>query len=490
MVRFSCEKALLQGAVNTASRAVAAKSSIPALEGILLEGGDTLTLSGYNMQTGIRTGVDAQIQSPGRIVLSARLFGEMIRKMPDDVIVFDADDKLTVHLTCGDASFEIMGLSADDYPELPEVDDQFSVTLEQRTLKAMINQTSFAVSVNEARPIHTGALFEISDKGLTMVAVDGFRLALRREPLEHIDGGAFKFVAPGAALNEVEKICADTDDMVTVTQGKRHLMFEAGATQLICRRLEGEFLDYKNAIPTTNPICIEVDNKTMIESLDRVSVVISEKLKSPVRCAVQPGPGVYVRPDRKRRSPGYLPRPRRRTGAGDRLQQPLSHGRPALCPGGHGENAAEHHFAHFTPVGGAGAGGGWGALPSLYAVVGLPSAEGEKIEGLLLKKKTAYYIYERGSLLWTITITTEYIKLQDLLKFGRGGRDRRRGQTAGSGGRGPGQWGGMHHAGQEDPSRRRGGTPNGTDADGVSMRIEGPAAGGLPELRHARQLTV
>ena len=94
MLRFSCEKALLQGAVNTASRAVAAKSSIPALEGILLEGGDTLTLSGYNMQTGIRTGVDAQIQSPGRIVLSARLFGEMIRKMPDDVIVFDADDKL------------------------------------------------------------------------------------------------------------------------------------------------------------------------------------------------------------------------------------------------------------------------------------------------------------------------------------------------------------------------------------------------------------
>ena len=88
MLRFSCEKALLQSAVNTTSRAVAAKSSIPALEGILLEGGDTLTLSGYNMQTGIRTIVDAQVQSPGRIVLSARLFGEMIRKMPDDVIVF------------------------------------------------------------------------------------------------------------------------------------------------------------------------------------------------------------------------------------------------------------------------------------------------------------------------------------------------------------------------------------------------------------------
>ena len=100
MLRFSCEKALLQSAVNTTSRAVAAKSSIPALEGILLEGGDTLTLSGYNMQTGIRTIVDAQVQSPGRIVLSARLFGEMIRKMPDDVIVFAADENLSVHLTC------------------------------------------------------------------------------------------------------------------------------------------------------------------------------------------------------------------------------------------------------------------------------------------------------------------------------------------------------------------------------------------------------
>ena len=140
MLRFSCEKALLQSAVNTTSRAVAAKSSIPALEGILLEGGDTLTLSGYNMQTGIRTIVDAQVQSPGRIVLSARLFGEMIRKMPDDVIVFAADENLSVHLTCGDASFEILGLSADDYPELPEVDDQFSVDIRQGTLKAGLFQ--------------------------------------------------------------------------------------------------------------------------------------------------------------------------------------------------------------------------------------------------------------------------------------------------------------------------------------------------------------
>ena len=289
MVRFSCEKALVQQAVAAVSRAVAAKSSIPALEGILLECGEGLRLSGYNMQTGIRTTVEAAVSEAGHIVLNARLFGEMIRRLPDDMVTFEADDKFNVKLNCGDASFELPGLSADDYPELPEVDDQFSVTLEQRTLKAMINQTSFAVSVNEARPIHTGALFEISDKGLTMVAVDGFRLALRREPVEKVDGGAFSFVAPGSALNEVEKICEDSDNLMTIIQGKRHLMFETGSTQLICRRLEGEFLDYRNAIPRNNPISILVDTKAMLNSLDRVSVVISEKLKSPVHCIFDDG---------------------------------------------------------------------------------------------------------------------------------------------------------------------------------------------------------
>ena len=293
MLRFSCEKALLQSAVNTVSRAVAAKSSIPALEGILVEGSDRLTMSGYNMQTGIRTRFPVEEQEGGELVLSARLFGDIIRRMPDDMITFSSDDKLVVHLSCGDADFDILALSAADFPELPEVEEKYSVSLPEKTLRSMIQQTSFAVSTNEARPVHMGELFEIGDNGLTVVAVDGFRLALRREPLERIEGGefleklqdgAFSFVAPGAALNEVEKICEDIDAFATITLGQRHILFEMGETELICRRLEGEFLDYKNAIPRRNPISVTVDTKAMLESLDRVSVVISEKLKSPVRC--------------------------------------------------------------------------------------------------------------------------------------------------------------------------------------------------------------
>ncbi len=286
-MKFSCEKALLLASITTASRAVSQKSTIPALEGLLLQTGDGLTVSGYNMQTGIRTVVEADVVSSGRIVLNARLFGDIIRRMPDDVVVFSSDEKLNVKLTCGDAHFDILGIDPGDYPDLPEVEDQYSVSIQQRTLKAMIGQTAFAVSTNEARPVHTGSLFEIGESSLTVVSVDGFRLALRREPLEQIDGGCFSFVAPGSALGEVEKICADSEDLARITLGNRHLLFEVGPTQLICRRLEGDFLDYKSAIPRTNPIEIVAETRDMMDSIERVSVVISEKQKSPVRCVFE-----------------------------------------------------------------------------------------------------------------------------------------------------------------------------------------------------------
>ena len=288
MLRFSCEKALLQSAVNTVSRAVAAKSSIPALEGILVEGSDRLTMSGYNMQTGIRTAISAEIHQEGRIVLNARLFGEMIRRLPDDIVVFSADEKYVVKLVCGDASFELPGLSADDYPELPTVDDEFSVSIQQNTMKAMINQTSFAVSTNESRPVHTGSLFEVGDQDLTVVSVDGFRLALRREPVAE-KNGAFEFVVPGASLSEVEKICRDSEDLAQVHQGTRHVLFKMGQTILISRRLEGEFLAWRQAIPRNNPIKVTADTKQLLSCIDRVSLIVSEKLKSPLRCVIKDG---------------------------------------------------------------------------------------------------------------------------------------------------------------------------------------------------------
>ena len=282
-MKFSCEKALLQQAINTASHAVASKSTNPALEGILLCASHRLTATGYNSQIGIRTEVEAHIAEPGSIVLNSRLFGDIIRRMPDDVIYLSCGDALQVKLSCGDAAFEIPALSAEDFPQLPEVEDHYSFSVPQITLRNMIGETSFAISTNEARPVHTGSLFEIQECDLTIVSIDGFRLALRRETLEK-PAPSFSFVAPGSALNEVEKICGLSDEPAVITMGNRHLLFEIGSTQLICRRLEGEFLDYRQAVPKNNPIRVTVDTKSLTESIERVSVVITEKQKCPVRC--------------------------------------------------------------------------------------------------------------------------------------------------------------------------------------------------------------
>ena len=283
-MKFTCEKALLQSAISTSSRAVSPKSSIPALEGILLEAGSELRLTGYNLETGIRTVVPADIQAKGSLVLSARLFGEIIRKLPDDTVIFTAENYM-VNIKCGMSEFNILGTDPEEFPELPTVEYQNSFVITQERLKAMIGQTLFAVSDNESRPIHTGSLFEVDENGLTVVSVDGYRLALRHEPIDKKEGEAsISFVVPGAALSEVEKICGQVDEPASVTQGARHVMFKVGDTMLVARRLEGEFLAYRQAVPRNNPIHIEGDTRALLSSIDRVSLIISDKLKSPLRC--------------------------------------------------------------------------------------------------------------------------------------------------------------------------------------------------------------
>ena len=265
-MKFSCEKALLQSAISTTSRAVSPKNSIPALMGILLEAGSSLQLTGYNLETGIRTTIPAQIDQGGALVLEARLFGEIVRKLPDDMVTVSTDE-LTVHIECGMSSFNIQGIDPEEFPDLPSVEHQNTLEIGQDVLRSMIDETLFAVSTNESRPIHTGSLFEVENGALTVVSVDGYRLALRHEQVKSTKGTeSFSFVVPGAALNEVERICGDTEDSARVIQGARHVLFQVGETVLVSRRLEGDFLAYRLA------------------SIERVSLIINDKLKSPLRC--------------------------------------------------------------------------------------------------------------------------------------------------------------------------------------------------------------
>ena len=292
-MKFNCPRSVLLNAITIASRTVSPKSTIPALEGLLFETGmkglTNLTVTGYNLKTGIRTKLEAEIQEEGRLVLNAKLFGDIIRKMPEGEVSVSTDKNLLVRLSCGVSYFEIMGTPADDFPELPSVDAQTSFRIQEKKLQSMISQTLFAVSTNESRPVHTGSLFEIADSELTVVSVDGYRLALRRELLDEETDISTSFVVPGAALNEAGKIAADSEDLAVISQGSKHIMFSIGDTEIISRRLEGEFLDYRKSVPSVHKYDLYADRKELLNVFERVSLMISEKYKSPVRCRFDDG---------------------------------------------------------------------------------------------------------------------------------------------------------------------------------------------------------
>lgn len=280
-MKFSCDKNLLQEAVMTASRASAGKSPIPVLEGLLIKAGNRITVTGYDLKKGIFTSIDADIEEKGAIVIMARLLVDIVRNLPDGEVTVTADSENACRIVCGSLDFNIMGMDGEDFPELPAVDSVGSVNIPQRTIKKMINETVFAVSDNESRPIYTGSLFEITENELTIVSVDGYRLALRRENADM--GEAASFVVPGTALAELEKICSDSDEMVKINLGSRHISFTVDETVLISRRLEGDFLDYKKTVPTEFETSVIADRAELMRVVDRVSPIIDDRTKNPLR---------------------------------------------------------------------------------------------------------------------------------------------------------------------------------------------------------------
>ena len=288
-MKFSCEKYALQNAIAIASRAAASKSPIPALEGLLITARGGVRVTGYDLKKGIYTNMEADTDQIGDIVVGAKLFGEMIRRMPDGIVTVTADEKNNVQVRCGKSEFNFMGISPEDYPEIPVVEGINNISLPQKILKSMINQTIFAVSESEVRPIYTGVLFEIDGDTLTLVAVDGYRLAKRCERIEGAKLENCTFVVPGSSLTDIERICTDDDSEVKISVGDKHISFVIGDTVLVSRRLEGEFLNYRKSIPEEFRYTVEVGRSELISTIDRVALIVSVKNSSPVRMTFNDG---------------------------------------------------------------------------------------------------------------------------------------------------------------------------------------------------------
>ena len=283
-MRFTCEKSMLVAGLNIAGRTVAQKSALSAIEGILCRAGVGLSLTGFNMETAITYQIDAEVSDAGACVLPARLFGDIIRRLPEGPVTVVVDDNYKVSIRAGYASFSISAESAEEYPELPDVGSGRSITIPQTALKELISGTIFAVSENQGRPIHTGVKFEVEDSFISAIAVDGFRLARRTYHSEEPIGRTMSFVVPSQGLKEVEKILTDSDEDVAFTLGTKHILFQIGEATIICRLLEGDFLDWRKVVPVNSPVKLVANVAELASSIERVGLIVSEKYKSPVRC--------------------------------------------------------------------------------------------------------------------------------------------------------------------------------------------------------------
>ena len=280
-MKFNVLRTDLVEAVSNVSRAVSSKASMPALEGVLIKAyGQTISVSGYNLEIGITTNIDATIQQEGEIVVPASTFNAFIRKLPEEVVCIETDERMKTYITSGSASYRLVGISSVEYPDLPVFDETERFEIAGDILSDMIHQTVYAVSDNNAKPIYTGSLFELKDKILKIVAVDGYRMAIRQEPIE--DELESKFVVPGKTQNEVIKLIK-SDENVKIGVGQRHIVFKIGEYSVISRLIEGTFLDYNSTIPKDKKTEVVVNTRRLIATVDRMMPVNGDKIQSPVR---------------------------------------------------------------------------------------------------------------------------------------------------------------------------------------------------------------
>lgn len=288
-MKFTCNKTELGEAISSVSKAVPQKSTIQALEGIRVKvSGNAVELTAYNLEMGIKTTINASADSDYEFVASARLFSEFTKKMNGDDITVELDENNVIRLSSNTTECSFSAISAEEYPDLPVVDAKRSFHVQQSVLKSMINMTSYAVSTNESKPIFTGELFDIENGKFTLVAIDGFRLAIRTE-----DTGTnekYHFVVPKKALQEVSTLIRDDSEKdCTISVNERHIIFEINNFFVISRLLEGAFHNYKLSIPSSCKTEVFVNKKDFASSLERCSLIVDEKNKAPIRCEISGG---------------------------------------------------------------------------------------------------------------------------------------------------------------------------------------------------------
>ena len=282
-MKIQIQKADLLNSVNIVLKAVSAKSTMPILECLIIEATALgIKLIGNDMELGIETIVKGSIQEEGMVALNAKVFSEIVRRLPENIISISTDENYVTEIICEKAKFSLVGRSGEEFPVLPEIEKENPLILSQFTLKEVIRQTVFSISDNESNKIMTGELFEIKKNELRVISLDGHRISIRKIYLkeEYEDR---KVIIPGKTLNEISKILSgEASSFVNIYFTDKHAMFDFDDTVVVTRLIEGEYYRIDQMLSSDYETKVVINKKELLSCIERASLLIRESEKKPI----------------------------------------------------------------------------------------------------------------------------------------------------------------------------------------------------------------
>ena len=287
-MKFKIDQRGLSKHINIVQKGISSRTTLQILDGILIEAkNNKLKLTATDLEISIETYVECEIEKEGSIVVNSRIFGDIIRKLPSAAISINVDDSNNMNIQCENSEFNILGNSHNEYPDLPIILEHDSFELPRDLFKSVIRQTVFATTQDETRPSLTGVLIEIVDRTISFVALDGYRLALRKLPIESdID---IKIIIPGRALNELNKILDDSEENINISSAPGHVIFNIGDTIVYSRLLEGQFFNYREIIRKDHKTSLILNKKSFQDGLERASLLAKEEKANLIKLSIMEG---------------------------------------------------------------------------------------------------------------------------------------------------------------------------------------------------------
>ncbi len=282
-MKIICQREFLQKGVTTVSKAVPSKTTMPILGCILLNAeAGIIKMTANDMELGIETIINGNILEEGKIALDAKIFSEIVRKLPDNEVIIETDEQFTTTIICEKAKFSIPGQSGDDFAYLPNIEKEKKVVLSQFTLKEIVRQTIFSISDSESNKMMSGELIEINENQLKIVSLDGHRISIRKVELNDVYE-PIKVVVPGKTLNDVSKILSgEVDKEVTLFFTNNHIIFEFDQTVVVSRLIEGEYFKINQMLNGDYETSIKINKKELLNCIDRATLLVKESDKKPI----------------------------------------------------------------------------------------------------------------------------------------------------------------------------------------------------------------